>query len=533
MERIIFKYVYNHLHSNNLIYKYQSGFLPKHSTVHQLLEIYSHILNSLERKEMNCFVFCDFSKAFDKVWHKGLLHKLNAYGISGNLNKWFKSYLIGRRQKVILNTSSSNSSSLSAGVPQGSVLGPLLFIIYINDIAGKLTSLCRLYADDTSFSYSDSDREKIFSVISHDLVELDEWSNKWLMSFNPDKTEIMVFSNIEIPNFDFSLNGTSIPISDCHKHLGVTFSSNAKWNDHIENVVTSVKKHLNILRKLKYQLNRNTLEKLYLVYIRPILEYAPEVWDNCGLCLSSKLERLQLEAARIVTGLPIFTSTELLYEETGWETLEIRRDRRKLHMMYNIEHKNAPSYLCDLIPPKIQSLTNYPLRNGNDIMQPFCRLSVTSESFFPSTIKEWNKLDVSTRELDSISKFKTAIKNSNQILQVTKHFSFGPRKLNIILTQLRHSVSALKHDLYRINIVNSPSCRCGGIEDVDHFFFHCPLYVDVRARLLHGINWIPNTLPIDVHLLTRGSSQLTYDQNISLLKQVFVFIKDSDRFSVV
>lgn len=533
MERIIFKYVYNHLHSNNLIYKYQSGFLPKHSTVHQLLEIYSNILNSLEKKEINCFVFCDFSKAFDKVWHKGLMCKLDSYGISGNLVNWFKSYLLDRRQKVILNTSSSNSCSLSAGVPQGSVLGPLLFIIYINDIAGNLTSLCRLYADDTSFSYSDSDREQIFSVISHDLVELDKWSNKWLMSFNPDKTEIMVFSNIEKPDFNFSLNGTSVPITDCHKHLGVTFSSNAKWNDHIENVVTSVKKHLNILRKLKYQLNRNTLEKLYLVYIRPILEYAPEVWDNCGVCLSSKLERLQLEAARIVTGLPIFTNSEKLYGETGWEKLEVRRNRRKLNMMYNIEHKNAPAYLCDLIPPKIQSLTNYPLRNGNDIMQPFCRLSVTSESFFPSTIKEWNKLDICTRELDSISKFKPAFKSNTNILQVPKHFSFGPRKLNIILTQLRHSVSSLKHDLHRMNIVDAPFCRCGRMEDVNHFFFHCPLYDEIRARLLNHINWIPDTLTIDVELLTRGSLELTYDQNISLLKHVLAFIKDSERFSVV
>ena len=181
--------------------------------------------------------FCDFSKAFDKVWHKGLMHKLKAYGISGNLIRWFESYLTGRRQKVTLNTSSSTDCGISAGVPQGSVLGPLLFIIYINDIAEKLTSLCRLYADDTSFSYSDSDCEQIFSVISHDLVELDEWSKKWLMSFNPDKTEVMLFSNVETADLNFALNGINIPITNHHKHLGVTFSSTAKWNDHVENII--------------------------------------------------------------------------------------------------------------------------------------------------------------------------------------------------------------------------------------------------------------------------------------------------------
>ena len=93
MERIVYKHVYNHLVNNSLIYKYQSGFLPKHSTVHQLLELYNSILNSLEKKEFSCFVFCDFSKAFDKVWHKGLIHKMNSYGIQANLIKWFENYL--------------------------------------------------------------------------------------------------------------------------------------------------------------------------------------------------------------------------------------------------------------------------------------------------------------------------------------------------------------------------------------------------------------------------------------------------------
>ena len=290
---------------------------------------------------------------------------------------------------------------------------------------------------------------------------------------------------------------------------------------------------MNILRKLKYQLNRNTLEKLYLVYIRPILEYAPEVWDNCGACLSLKLERLQLEAARIVTGLPIFTRSEIVYGETGWEPLDIRRKRRKLQMMYNIEHKNAPTYLNDLVPPKIHSLTNYPLRNGDDIVLPFCRLSVTSESFFPATIREWNKLDVSTRNLDSISKFKSALKKDTQISQVPNYYSFGQRKLNIIWTQLRYSVSSLNHDLYRMNIVNDPFCRCGGVENVHHFFFECPLYEDNRTNLLNNIGWIPDNIQKDVNLLTCGNSDLTYDQNIRLLRHVFVFVKESGRFSIV
>jgi hypothetical protein len=193
IERIIYKHVYNHLVNNNLIYKYQSGFLPKHSTVHQLLELYNSILNSLEKKEFSCFVFCDFSKAFDKVWHKGLIHKMNSYGIQGKLIKWFENYLFKRRQKVINKNSWSSFEPVSAGVPQGSVLGPLMFLIYINDIGEKLISLSRLFADDTSLGYSSQSVDQIKTVINHDLLELNAWSSKWLMSFNPEKNRNLVF----------------------------------------------------------------------------------------------------------------------------------------------------------------------------------------------------------------------------------------------------------------------------------------------------------------------------------------------------
>jgi hypothetical protein len=146
-----------------------------HSTVHQLLEIYNNILNSLEKKEANCFVFCDFSKAFDKVWHRVLLHKIKAYGITGNLINWLNSYLKPRRQKVVIKNNSSSYCEISAGVPPRSVIGPLLFITYINDIADKLISLSRLFADDTSFGYSNQDTMQLKVFIVHDLIEMDIW----------------------------------------------------------------------------------------------------------------------------------------------------------------------------------------------------------------------------------------------------------------------------------------------------------------------------------------------------------------------
>jgi hypothetical protein len=366
-------------------------------------------------------------------------------------------------------------------------------MLYINDIGGNLISLSRFFADDTSFRYSGRDEIHIQTVIDHDLIKLDEWSKKWLMSFNPKKTEIMLFSNMEIPELNFTFNGRTNPITNSHKHLGVTFSSDAKCNIYIEHILSSIYKHLNVLRKLKYKLFRKKIEKIYLVYIRPIFEYASEVWDNCVVGNSNKLDQLQLEAARIVTGLPIFASSILIYKELSWESLTERRKRRKLQMFYNTQNNNAPRYLCDFIPPTIQSTTVYPLRNGSDIMIPFCRLSIICDSFIPSTILQWNSLNPSLRNMESIANFKTELRKQKDIRQVPKHYEIGPRKLKIALTQLRCFASFLNYDLFQLNIVSDPSCLCGANrEDSYYFFFDCSHYAYMRYTLFHNLSWLPN-----------------------------------------
>lgn len=536
MERVIYKHVYNHLINNNLLYEYQSGFLPKRSTVHQLIEIYNTVLNSLEKRETCCFVFCDFSKAFDRVWHKGLLHKLNAYGIVGNLYNWFRNYLSDRKQKVICKSSASSLLEVSAGVPQGSVLGPLLFLIYINDIGENLESLTQMFADDTSLNYSNDNPREIQNVINRDLEAMNKWSQQWLMQFNPDKTEIMVFSNIDKENeLTFSLNDQIIPVKQNHKHLGITLSDDAKWTSHINDMIKNITKHLNMLRKVKYRLSGYNIFKLYTVFIRPLFEYSCEVWDNCGVVNSNRLEKLQLEAARIITGLPTFTSSDHLYRESGLEPLSIRRQRRKLQLFYNIQSGNAPNYLKNLLPPTIQSTTNYPLRNGSDLIVPFCRLSLTAESFIPSTVREWNKLDRTTREQRSSFKFKTELLRQVPSNNKPKpsYYLYGPRKLNIILTQLRCSASFLNADLFKVNIISNPQCRCGAVsEDVYHYFMKCPIYTDIRAILLQNLSELNLLIEINVNILINGDDSLTNETNIAIFDEVLNYIKKSKRFLV-
>ncbi len=376
-EKAVLKYLSNYLLDNNLLYKYQSGFQIGHSTVHQLVELYDNICTALDKKEDYCMVFCDISKAFDRVWHKGLLLKLKSYGIRGQVLHWLDSYISGRKQKTFINGKLSCSKSLNAGVPQGSVLGPFLFIIYINDIADNLQCVTRLFADDTSLGYASTDRLLLQSTLNENLEHILNWANQWLITFNPTKTESVYFSlKRHDRNIRLLYDGEIIENVNNHKHLGVTFSYDGKWSHHIENVVKNVSKMIYSMRKLKYLVNRNTLNSIYMIYIRPHFEYACEVWDGCTIDQSETLERLQLEAARIVTGLPTYTRREYLYLETGWQTLSERRTVRKLCLIYKISNNIAPLYLANKLPANVGTNLNYNLRNSHDITQPYTRTSL-------------------------------------------------------------------------------------------------------------------------------------------------------------
>ena len=220
----------------------------------------------------------------------------------------------------------------------------------INDISDDLTGMARLFAYDTSLSFSSASMAEIEFVLNNDLEKLSNWANKFLITFNALKAEVMLISNIfHDYNFEFKLNYSSLEVVDVHKHLGVYISSDNKWNKHIESIIASASKQITYLRKLKYILSKETLNKLYCTYIRPLLEYASEVWDGCTITDSDRLEQVQLTAARNVTGLPTFSSLCSLYSETGWETLAERRRNKKLTLLHKIINNEAPVYLQDLL----------------------------------------------------------------------------------------------------------------------------------------------------------------------------------------
>jgi hypothetical protein len=270
-------------------------------------------------------------KAFDRVWYNGLLFKLKQYGIFGNLLVWFERYLSGRSQRVVLKGSNSEWKTINAGVPQGSILEPLLFLLFINDIVTDIKASIQLFADDTSLYVAVDSPQNAADIINKDLEKIHQWSVSWLVKVNPQKTETMVISRklIKPLHPPLETNSQILQQGTNHKHLGLFFSNNGMWYDRIDYIVQKAYTRLNMLRKVRFKLNIFTLEKMYFSFIRPILEYGDVVRDTQIHYLINKIEN-----ARIVKGGTKLTSIKKLCEETGWEKHLERMEKHQLILLY-------------------------------------------------------------------------------------------------------------------------------------------------------------------------------------------------------
>ena len=539
-EKVVFTRVYNFLLDINFLNPLQSGFRPGDSTVNQLVYMVHNIYDAFERGKEVRMVYLDISKAFDRVWHKGLLFKLKTIGIRDPLLGWLASYLSQRKQCVVISGQSSNWSTVSAGVPQGSVLGPLLFLIYINDVTENLKSDCLLYADDTSLFDIVDDPVTSSQKLNNDLSKINDWARKWLVTINPSKTECMTFSakRIKPPHPDLFYGDNKINEVAQHTHLGVVLCNNLSWRAHIFKIYEKASKRLNILKGIKFKVDRSTLRKLYKSLVRPLMEYADVLWDGCTDSESDLLEHVQYEAAKIVTGAMKGTSKQRLMQEIGWEDLKTRRAIHKLLLYFKIVNNLCPSYLVDLLPLLVSERTNYSLRTASNYSIFASRTDRFKRSFFPSTTSLWNDIGNDIRCLDSIGSFKKALFSSYNVSSYNATFDFAIDRFNAIFhTRLRLDTCALNYYLFKIGCKESPACFCGFYnESVNHFFLECPLYSAPRTNLLSSAarifadRWSSMTKVQIVSVFLFGSKLLSSKQNSDLFFHVQSFISDSKRF---
>ena len=446
-EKCIYKYLHNFILDNNLLSPHQSGFRKGDSTINQLLFLYNEFSHALDEGKEVRTVFFDISKAFDRVWHKGLLFKIESLRIKGNLLLWVKSYLSGRKQRVVINGKQSTVLELKAGVPQGSILGPLFFLIFINDIVNDIGCRFKLFADDTSLYIIIEHPDAAAQILNEDLEKVRNWSKTWLVSFNPQKTETLLISRKANQTFHPPLYFDGIPIQEVtnHKHLGLIFNNTCHWGQHIDYIVDKACKKLNILRSLKFDLDRLTLQIMYFSFIRPVLEYGDIIFDNCPSYYSEKLEKINTEAARIVTGATKLVSINTLYNECGWDTLEKRREKHKLIQFYKMKNCLTPEYLIDLLPPLHRDQHTYNTRNSQNLVSIQCRTTYHFNSFIPSTIRIWNNLPTNIKESNSIHSFKQALSSLNIENNVPPYYyNTGSRRGQILHARLRMRCSSLK-----------------------------------------------------------------------------------------
>ncbi len=308
-----YTHTYSYLRCHCLINEHQFGFTQGDSTINQLIAICKILYKNIDCENEILAVFLDLTKAFDKEWHKGLLYKIKKIGIKGNLHKWLTSYPSNKKQRVVLNGVSSDLKELTAGFPQGSVLGPLLFLIYINDICDDLSSDSFLFADDTSFfKVVNNNILQAAKISNEDLDKINAWTKKWLVYFNTTKTILILFSKKCQPsNVPPLLLGThSLSKVNENKYLGLLFTPNLSWTKHITAITAKANRRLGVIKKYKYTLSRKTLNIGYITFIRPILEYGDVIYDACSIEDTTKLEKVQLEAARIVTRTKFRTSSK-------------------------------------------------------------------------------------------------------------------------------------------------------------------------------------------------------------------------------
>ena len=301
MEHVICTHIHSHLKKNGLLTPVQHGFRKSHSCESQLLTTLDDLYSSFDASHQTDVGVLDFSRAFDTVPHQRLLGKLAHYGIQGNINRWIESFLTGRTMQVVVDGHTSSTAPVTSGVPQGTVLGPLLFLIHINDMPNVLTegTKLRLFADD-SLVYREIRSIHDQVILQKDLNSLQQWAEKWGMRFNASKCHIMNIARGKPMTKMYELCNQFLTTVKSAKYLGVIVSDDLQWEEHIQAVTNKANSMLHLIARNLRRCPRVSKVLAYTTLVRPRLEYSCSVWDPHKNCEVDRLEIINKRAARVV-----------------------------------------------------------------------------------------------------------------------------------------------------------------------------------------------------------------------------------------
>jgi len=416
-EGIIRDHIMDHLYKNHLLTSCQHGFVRGRSCITQLLECLDEWTEILDLGGSIDVIYMDYAKAFDKVAHVRLLKKLEGYGVSKQVMKWIQDFLHGRRQKVTVNSEESNWADVLSGVPQGSVLGPVLFICYINDLPEQVKTKVKLFADDTKLYAKVSDEEG-GQNLQDDINNLDRWAREWQLSFNSSKCKVMHIGH-KNPHRSYNMiqEGHSVELekTEREKDIGVNVDNELKFDRHIEIQCGKANRILGLIRRSFTYLDKHSMKQLYTALIRPILEYGHVITYPRYKKSAILLENVQHRATKMVPELKDLEYEDRL-REMDLQSLYYRRDRGDMIECYKMTHG---SYDIDPILKQDTDTT----RRGNSF-----KLKMTSSSkevrhhyFSIRVVSKWNSLPESVVDAPSLNSFKNRLDkhwNIHKISQV-------------------------------------------------------------------------------------------------------------------
>ena len=381
----------------------QFGFRRGLSTTDALLDYMEFLYKNIDEKKHVISVFVDFSKAFDTVKHDILLSKLEMYGIRGVANDWFRSYLTGRSQRVRVGSSISEEKLIINGVPQGSVLGSILFLLYVNEISNIFPELkATLFADDTTLSAAQADIGNLVRTIDFGLDRFTAWAFANRLALNAQKTNAILFSNriqSHEVNFDINIGGVDIELRECTRFLGLVVDNKLKFDSHLSTIATKLSKIVGIIYKLSFCLPQASLIKLYYCLFYPHILYCNLIWGDTYAIHLNTIELLQKKVVRIITGSAFLSHTDPLFCST--KILKVSDVHRYLLGIYM--YRNLSSF----------STANHPYltRQANDPLINYPRLSQSRHCISFAGPQLWCNIPINIRTSPSLYLFKTSLKN--------------------------------------------------------------------------------------------------------------------------
>ena len=407
-EKLVHTRIVKFLDKNKLIFNKQFGFRSKHSTSHALISLTEKIRKSIDEGKLSCGIFIDLQKAFDTVDHLILLEKLNHYGIRGLTNNWFKSYLCQRQQYVSISGINSDLMSIAHGVPQGSVLGPLLFLLYINDLPNAIPhSNIIPFADDTGFLHSHDNFIDLVSEMNNDLNKLRIWLNANKISLNLTKTVAILFKDPQKNvnhNITLMLGDQPLPLSSSTKYLGVIIDEHLNFHAHIDYISTKLSRANGILSKLRNIVPITTLRTLYYALFHSHISYATQVWGQ-KLSIYSRIFKLQKASVRILTFSDFQAHTQPLFKTLSIPTIFDLVFKLNIHLTFLTLNKLTPQSIQDIFNYSYLSNSNFTRGVSCKLLtKPTCRTTRYGiNSILYQSLQHWNELQKHFNNIDLAS----------------------------------------------------------------------------------------------------------------------------------